>query len=275
MTNSEIRQAHFAGSAKEQYALLRNFAKSPEWTTHFTNGNLRRAKGTENLCKAIISMVYGDVESSSTTASWVDESIEKLFDDYDVEGIEKLLKNMKSVLEVATEVLGPTPLGHNNLSTGTSKRYSATHLTAVPYVFSRLLKKYKSSKLFDKQIDLKECLDYYMTYELDGITVKNSGGNGPQKIVSRNLELLPLMQEVLKHTQSYIRTGEDIISKDLRETVIRKYALLDGIPCKLCSGIIQGVVCLDHIEPWSKGGATVVDNLQPAHRACNSSKHAN
>lgn len=50
-----------------------------------------------------------------------------------------------------------------------------------------------------------------------------------------------------------------------------KKALLAGNPvCALCSQ--PGADTLDHIKPLSQGGRNHIDNLQPAHRACNSKK---
>ena len=63
-------------------------------------------------------------------------------------------------------------------------------------------------------------------------------------------------------------------TKELREQVISKY----GNQCMMCgaSGYSPGVeIQIDHIVPWSKGGKTVLDNLQPLCSRCNKEKSDN
>jgi 5-methylcytosine-specific restriction endonuclease McrA len=43
-----------------------------------------------------------------------------------------------------------------------------------------------------------------------------------------------------------------------------------GRTCHLCK--LPGATTADHVEPWSHGGRNVVDNLEPAHQGCNSSR---
>jgi len=63
----------------------------------------------------------------------------------------------------------------------------------------------------------------------------------------------------------------DSISKSLRAAVIER----DGYICQLCSGPVDpGDIHLDHIKPWSKGGRTIMSNLQVAHSSCNIRKGA-
>jgi 5-methylcytosine-specific restriction endonuclease McrA len=43
--------------------------------------------------------------------------------------------------------------------------------------------------------------------------------------------------------------------------------------CRLCGEyVLPGEVSLDHVIPFSQGGASSLDNLQLAHRRCNSAK---
>lgn len=43
-----------------------------------------------------------------------------------------------------------------------------------------------------------------------------------------------------------------------------------GTVCHLCG--LAGSTTADHVVPRSLGGADAVDNLEPAHRACNSAR---
>lgn len=50
----------------------------------------------------------------------------------------------------------------------------------------------------------------------------------------------------------------------------------DGMECGICSEPILSTaeLCFDHIIPLVAGGAHTLDNLQSAHRRCNSRKDA-
>lgn len=60
-------------------------------------------------------------------------------------------------------------------------------------------------------------------------------------------------------------TKEKILQK-LRKSVLER----DGYRCKHCDTHYD--LCIDHIKPESKGGETVLDNLQTLCRSCNSKK---
>lgn len=62
------------------------------------------------------------------------------------------------------------------------------------------------------------------------------------------------------------------IPRRVREFVLRR----DGGTCQLCGEPISpgDEVHLDHVIPWSHGGADTADNLQVAHGFCNRSKRA-
>lgn len=45
---------------------------------------------------------------------------------------------------------------------------------------------------------------------------------------------------------------------------------LKGRTCHLCG--LTGATTADHSIPWSHGGLNTVDNLEPAHGGCNSSR---
>lgn len=58
------------------------------------------------------------------------------------------------------------------------------------------------------------------------------------------------------------------IPREVREFVYAR----DGHACKICGA--TDLLSLDHIHPWSLGGADTVDNLQTLCRSCNSRKGA-
>ena len=48
----------------------------------------------------------------------------------------------------------------------------------------------------------------------------------------------------------------------------------DSLTCPICGEDIEvgDAIHIDHIVPFSKGGSSEIDNLQPAHAACNMRK---
>lgn len=61
------------------------------------------------------------------------------------------------------------------------------------------------------------------------------------------------------------------VSPRLRAAVLERHGLI----CGICGDeITGGVLHIDHIHPVARGGATELDNLQPAHARCNLSKGA-
>lgn len=66
------------------------------------------------------------------------------------------------------------------------------------------------------------------------------------------------------------------MSKVARHKVLREYRerLANGeeMICGICKQLIIGKVSADHIEPLSRGGEDKPDNLQPAHKFCNTLK---
>lgn len=63
------------------------------------------------------------------------------------------------------------------------------------------------------------------------------------------------------------------IPAPLRREVIAR----DGRVCQLCGDAVPegpGEIHIDHVFPLSRGGATVLENLQVTHAACNIAKGA-
>lgn len=73
--------------------------------------------------------------------------------------------------------------------------------------------------------------------------------------------LSPLGQSVLPAPRT-----KAVIPNALRKAVFER----DGYRCKHCNSHID--LCADHIHPESKGGETVLENLQTLCRSCNSKK---
>jgi 5-methylcytosine-specific restriction endonuclease McrA len=56
------------------------------------------------------------------------------------------------------------------------------------------------------------------------------------------------------------------IPRRIREEVLAR----DGLICGICRGAVEAAdVHLDHIEPWSRGGPSTLENLRVTHSLCN------
>lgn len=103
------------------------------------------------------------------------------------------------------------------------------------------------------------------------------------------------MQRFREQRQDYLRyLHECIAAMDVMDEVWREHgrgrrdaacraarrhraAVLarDGHICGICGDPLdEADVTIDHIVPVSRGGSDDPENLQPAHRSCNSRKHA-
>lgn len=78
--------------------------------------------------------------------------------------------------------------------------------------------------------------------------------------------------ELVTWREFVVDIGRTTIPKRVRQAVEAR----DGRVCRLCGGEIpvSESVHLDHIIPFSRGGADTVDNLQVAHARCNIAKGA-
>ena len=71
------------------------------------------------------------------------------------------------------------------------------------------------------------------------------------------------------------RGQESVISTELRALVLEKYTQDGLILCGICNNALLDEITMDHIISVDDCGETTLENLQPAHRGCNSSKHSN
>lgn len=71
------------------------------------------------------------------------------------------------------------------------------------------------------------------------------------------------------HPWQYRRAEAQAAIRRHRDEVLAR----DGWVCGLCGGaIVEGDLSIDHITPISLGGSDHPENMQPAHKSCNSRK---
>jgi 5-methylcytosine-specific restriction endonuclease McrA len=271
LTAAELRKAMFA--EYESYWLIDEFAKSPEWTRYFTQGALAREKGTEMLCRGIVSMLYGGIDSGQNAKVWLESGLNEMFQSLSLAEVETLMSDVKKTMKLSREILGENPFRRNNLFSGRVTKVSKTMIEPVTYVFSNLRKKYSNAKLIEKQTELVSAWDEFMSFENDGAE-RYLGGNTPQKLVPRNRDVLEIMESVMVGSRKR-RGSESSIPLELRIQVLEQHRKDNAtIDCAICSNQLKDEITIDHIVSVEEGGETILENLQPAHRACNSSKHS-
>ena len=271
LTAAELRKAMYAEF--EGYWHIDELAKSDEWTQYFTPSAISREKGTEMLCRGLMSTKYGNKASNQSSKMWLESSLDTFFETHNKEEILKSLKNYKKVLTVAREILGEAPFRRNNLVSGKFSKVSKTMIEPISYIFSELRNKYSAAKLIQKQSELALAWDTYLSFEEDG-SERILQGNTPQKFIARNEDLLAVMLAVMADSQPR-RGQESVISNELRELVLEKYTQDGLILCGICNNALLDEITMDHIISVDDCGETTLENLQPAHRGCNSSKHSN
>ena len=90
------------------------------------------------------------------------------------------------------------------------------------------------------------------------------------KYISRDEKNMINEDHTLKHNHTKHKTKRDP-SDRLKVQVLMR----DGNRCRICGVECSGGlhnIHFDHIVPWSKGGETVLDNLQVLCSACNEAK---
>ena len=78
LTAAELRKAMYAEF--EGYWHIDEMAKSEEWTQYFTPSAISREKGTEMLCRGLMSMEYGTQSSTLSSKSWLESSLDMFFE---------------------------------------------------------------------------------------------------------------------------------------------------------------------------------------------------
>ncbi len=195
------------------------------------------------------------------------------FGTLNVTDVETLLSEFKKTMKLSREILGENPFRRNNLFSGRCTKLSKIMLEPVAYIFMNLRKKYSNAKLIEKQTELVSAWDEFMSFETDG-SERYLGGNNPEKWVKRNVEGLKIMESVMEGSRKR-RGSESSIPLELRIQVLEHHRKNDAtIDCCICSTPLKDEITIDHIVSVADGGETILENLQPAHRACNSSKHS-
>ena len=279
LNKCELRKAMF--TEEEGYWIVDESAKDKFWTRYFTAGGLKREKGTEWLFKAIISMVYGKEDIVPEAQNrWLEEGMTKLFSDYDVPALKRLLNTFKNNMSTTNEIFTMYPfqkVDYSKVKTCVNKPKTKTSNPIVPmiaYMMHTLIKKYGKKNLVSNAALVRQTFYDYCNSDDAGFS-GYFGMNG-RDVLRRNEQLMACMETALTPIMSSPKRGhKDKITPILRQQVLDSHQNPDGdILCELCGEEHkdESLITMDHIVPWSEGGPTELINLQPAHRACNSAK---
>lgn len=104
--------------------------------------------------------------------------------------------------------------------------------------------------------------------DLDDLFNDGAPSNYHEHRYRGGLPPMRLRRAHIRHEGVARRAGVQWEMVDFREV----YARYQGL-CGICGHPVgEDVFTIDHIVPYSKGGAHVFGNLQPAHQRCNSAK---
>jgi len=264
MNSQEARLWRFGEDKK--FWCIDDYAREDKWTCHLQS--TKRGKGTDTAFKAILSMIYGTKLIPGSQNKWLEAHIQQLFADNSIEQIENILTKFDSVMKTSREVFGEYPFGMPGNSRSKVKN---PIIMMTPFIINKIIEEYNIKTAVSNATLLRTIFEDYCNehansgYSVDGLSV-----------TTRNNELWTVVHKALidAGAKSPKRTGGARISKKLSLKVIENYRADGKVECQLCNEVImdESQISIDHIVRFSKGGATILENLQPTHGSCNSSK---
>jgi len=269
LNKAELRKAHFGGD--EKYWVIDDYARQTEWTQNLTNAYIKREKGTESAFKGLMSMLYGDRLIAGGQNTWLEHHIQEFFDNNSLEDIDKSLKEFTKAMSTARQVFGDAPFGNPE----NKSKVKNPIIMMMPFMIHQAIKKYNRKTLESNATMVREVFAEFCEGTIGGNHGYSVSGTD---VAERNRNLwLALDAKLSTVAKSTTRGTKDRITPKLSQEVIEHYRETDGsLKCQICDEVImdETQISIDHIKPWIDDGETVLENLQPTHGPCNSSKHA-
>ena len=270
LNKAELRKAHFGGD--EKYWAIDDYAHQTLWTENLTNAYIKREKGTESVFKGLMSMVYGDKLVSGSQNTWLEHHIQQFFDENSLEDIDKSLKEFTKVVSTARQVFGDAPFGNPEKL---SSKVKNPIIMMMPYMIHQGIKKYNRKTLESNATMVREVFAEFCKETVGAAHTYSVSGSD---VTERNKNLWATLDAKLSTVAKATTRGtKDRITPKLSQEVIEHYRETDGkVKCQICDEVImdETQISIDHKVAWINDGETVLENLQPTHGPCNSSKHA-
>jgi len=270
LNKAELRKAHFGGD--EKYWAIDDYAHQTLWTENLTNAYIKREKGTESVFKGLMSMVYGDKLVSGSQNTWLEHHIQQFFDEHSLEDIDKSLKEFTKVVSTARQVFGDAPFGNPEKL---SSKVKNPIIMMMPYMIHQGIKKYNRKTLESNATMVRKVFVEFCKETVGAAHTYSVSGSD---VTERNKNLWATLDAKLSTVAKATTRGtKDRITPKLSQEVIEHYRETDGkVKCQICDEVImdETQISIDHKVAWINDGETVLENLQPTHGPCNSSKHA-
>ena len=270
LNKAELRKAHFGGD--EKYWAIDDYAHQTLWTENLTNAYIKREKGTESVFKGLMSMLYGDKLVSGSQNTWLEHHIQQFFDTNSLEDIDKSLKEFTKVVSTARQVFGDAPFGNPEKL---SSKVKNPIIMMMPYMIHQGIKKYNRKSLESNATMVREVFAEFCKETVGAAHTYSVSGSD---VTERNKNLWATLDAKLSTVAKATTRGtKDRITPKLSQEVIEHYRETDGkVKCQICDEVImdETQISIDHKVAWINDGETVLENLQPTHGPCNSSKHA-
>jgi len=269
LNKAELRKALM--SEYEGYWTVDQFARQESWTRHLTNAYIKREKATETAFKALVSMYYGESLVAGNQNTWLEHHMKQMLSE-DLEFIETRLKQLNKVMRVGRQIFGDYPFGMTNV---TSSKVKNPIIMMMTFALHQGLLKFNQKTLESNASLIRDLMSEYFEETVSGASCYSVSGID---VSERNNELWSRLDKALSGVaKPSKRSSIDRITPEMRHKVIETYRKDDQtVDCQICGETFmdESQISVDHKEAWIAGGETILENLQPTHGACNSSKHS-
>ena len=217
-------------------------------------------------------MLYGDKLVSGSQNTWLEHHIQQFFDTNSLEDIDKSLKDFTKVVSTARQVFGDAPFGNPEKL---SSKVKNPIIMMMPYMIHQGIKKYNRKTLESNATMVRE---FFVEFCKETVGAAHTYSVSGSDVTERNKNLWATLDAKLSTVAKATTRGtKDRITPKLSQEVIEHYRETDGkVKCQICDEVImdETQISIDHKVAWINDGETVLENLQPTHGPCNSSKHA-
>lgn len=199
-------------------------------------------------------------------------NMKRCFNDYmslhQNDGIESIKNDrvkFSSTLATVAEVLGKDAFYNIDYAKKSfSPKFSATFYDSIMIPFS----KFDSNKIIQRRDDIANRIYELKTSDDEYHDACYASTGSKDKVIMRIQKVLSILLDLLG-TTGFIKEPR-LFDVDLKLKLAKKQNYI----CPLCHQKIVNLdeAKIDHIEPYSHGGATIEENAQLVHNICNASK---
>ena len=181
------------------------------------------------------------------------------------EEIERLKKEFNGTIDIVKQVLGVEAFCAYDREQGKmlTKKFSGSIYDSIVVAFSRFSK----HDLMAHSNQIREAI-FKLKKEDDEYQANTYAATGSRKrVIGRIEQVVRVINGIIK---PFTETASRCFSHEIKQKLYK-----EGMTCSYCGNIILSIddAEVDHIIPFSEGGATDISNAQLLHRHCNRVKN--